>query len=177
LLHEAQLWLCHHRGDARGAWRACLGHDARFRASFASRSIFFACYVQFLRGCAAANLAAQTPDAGERKMLLQEAEREPLPLRRSSHWKRLLLLPRAAAACARGDRDRAIQLLREFDAGPRPAAFGPVYAHAVRRRMGVLIGGADGDKLVAEADAFFQAGGAGDPARIVAMLVPGCEVR
>jgi hypothetical protein len=177
LLHEAQLWMHHYRGDARAAWAACLAHDGRFRASFAGRSIFFACYVQFLRGCAAANLAAQTTDAAERRTLLREAEREPLLLRRGSHWRQLLLLPRAAAACACGDRDRAVRLLREFDAAPRPAAFGPIYAHTVRRRMGVLLGGDEGAALVAVADAFLRAGGATDPERLVAMLVPGCEIR
>jgi hypothetical protein len=70
-----------------------------------------------------------------------------------------------------------VRLLREFDAGPRPAAFGPIYAHAVRRRLGVLLGGDEGAGLVADADAFLRAGGAVNPQLVVAILIPGCEVR
>jgi hypothetical protein len=55
--------------------------------------------------------------------------------------------------------------------------FGPTYVHAARRRLGILLGGDEGKALVAEADAFFRAGGAIDPERLVAVLLPGCEIR
>jgi hypothetical protein len=42
-----------------------------------------------------------------------------------------------------------------------------------RRIRGLLLGGDEGKALVAEADGFLRAGGATDPARLVAVLVPG----
>jgi hypothetical protein len=176
-LHSAQLLLCHDRGDARTAWAHCLAHDGRFAASFLSRSSLFSVSVRVGRGLAAATLAAETTDHAERESLLQEADRAASVTRGIRSRQRWLLLVRAAAACARRDRERAVHLLRELDAGPRPPAFGPVNTHAVRRRLGVLLGGDEGKMLVTEADAFFRAGGTVDPERLVAAILPGCEIR
>jgi hypothetical protein len=176
-LHRAQLLLCHDRGDARAAWGHCLAHDERFAAAFLSRSSLFAAAARLERGLAAATLAAETTDDAERKALLREADRMSSTTRGIRPRQRWLLLVRAAAACTRRDRENAVHLLRQLDAGPRPPGFGPIYAHAVRRRLGVLLGGDEGKALVSASDAFFRAGGTVDPERLVAMLLPGCEIR
>jgi hypothetical protein len=59
----------------------------------------------------------------------------------------------------------------------RQETHGPVKTHAVRRRLGVLLGGDEGKRLVTEADAFLRAGGAIKPERLVAAILPGCEIR
>jgi eukaryotic-like serine/threonine-protein kinase len=176
LLHLARVVLCHHDGDVRGAWMCSSAHEARFRGSFASKSSLIAGLEYFLRGAAAAALAGKTPDASERETLLREAERTPLLLRGNSLVRPWLLLPRAAAACVRRDRDRAIRLLQEIDVGRRPANFGPLHAYAVRRRLGALMGGDSGRELVAAADVFFHARGAVDPEHLVSTLIPGCAI-
>jgi hypothetical protein len=175
MLYWGELSLLHDRRDSRAAWELCLAHDERFRASFAKRSTLYAGGTQFLRGMTAAALAATTPSASERTALLLEAERPPV-LPTSPHWRRWLLLPRAAAACARGDRERAVRLLREVDSGPRPPGLGPAHTHALRQRLGSLLGGEEGATLVAQADAFFERG-TGDVDSLVATLLPGCELR
>ena len=48
-----------------------------------------------------------------------------------------------------------------------------LYAHAVRDRLGALVGGSEGEAQRATAAAFFAAEGIAAPARMVAMLVPG----
>ena len=52
-----------------------------------------------------------------------------------------------------------------------------LYLGFARRRLGELLGGDEGASLIAEADAFLRAGGALDPARLVATLMPGIEQR
>jgi hypothetical protein len=175
-LHAGRCYLLHYRGDHRAAWATCVEHDRRFVGSFARRSINLAATAQRLRGLAAAALAAETTSASERSGLLREAEHVPHALHAGSLWRNWLTLPLAAASCVRGDRERAIHLLRQVDAGPRPPWLGPIFVHAARRRLGVLVGGDDGRTLVANADNFFRAGGAVDPERLVATLLPACEI-
>jgi hypothetical protein len=175
-LHAGQVSLCHDRGDARAAWTLCLANDQRFAASFVSRSTSYSTFERLYRGTAAATLAAKTTDQAERDSLLREADRASRFLRLSRPMQRWLLLPRATAACARGDHERAVHLLREFDSGPRPPYFGPIYTYATRRRLGVLLGGDEGRALVTEADGFFRKGGAIDPEHFVATLLPGLEI-
>ena len=67
---------------------------------------------------------------------------------------------RAALACVRGQVDVAIRELRAY---LKPATVPPLFASAARRHLGVLLGGAEGQALVAQADAFFEAGGVQDP--------------
>ncbi|MFI5308715.1 MAG: ATP-binding protein, partial [Polyangiales bacterium] len=176
-LHSARLLLCYDRGDARAAWAHCLAHDERFAASFLSRSSHQTVEVRRHRGLAAATLAAETTDQAEHKWLLREADRASSITRDIRPRQRWLLLVRAAAACARRDHERAVRLLRELDAGPRPPGFDPLRTYAVRRRLGVLLGGDEGKALVTEADTFFRAGGTVDPERLVAALLPGCEIK
>lgn len=49
----------------------------------------------------------------------------------------------------------------------------PLYAHPARRRLGRLLGGAEGAALVAESDAWMAAQGVRNPERLTAMVLPG----
>ncbi len=177
MLHWGQIWLLQHRRDFRAAWLATLAHDERFRTSPASRFALFATFAQVVRGMTAAALAAQGAHASERAALVHQAEHVLPAWRVGSAWRRWLLLPKAAAACALRDRGRAVRLLRELDSGPRPAQFAPFHVHATRRHLGVLVGGDEGKALVTEADAFFRNGGVIDPEHFVGTLLPGFEIR
>jgi hypothetical protein len=174
MLHFASNGLHHYRGEARAAWEQCLEHDERFATSFLARSRVYRMLARVERGVSAAALAANTKGSREREALLAEADRVTAPAGIARHLRSWLLIPRAAAACARGQPDRASDLLRELSQGPRPPWFAPIHAHAARRCLGALIGGDEGRGLIAEADAFFRAGGASDPERFVRMVMPGC---
>jgi hypothetical protein len=84
---------------------------------------------------------------------------------------------RAVIACASRDRDEAVRLLLAARSESPSNSSGPLIGHSVRRRLGVLMGGDQGKALVAEADAFFRAGGAVDPERLVVTISPGLEIR
>ena len=84
----------------------------------------------------------------------------------------LVSLLRAATAHAEGDRARASAALREA-IECATAADMSLHAWCARRQLGCLIGGEEGDRLVAEADAAMQAEGVRAPARMATMLVPG----
>jgi hypothetical protein len=75
-----------------------------------------------------------------------------------------------AMACLAGRYDIAAQQLRTLIEAPHQS---PVFAVAARRRLGALIGGAKGAKLVAEADAFLRAHDVVDPARFTTAVLPG----
>jgi hypothetical protein len=78
----------------------------------------------------------------------------------------------AGVAMGRGDRDRARALLAEAEAGF--LALGMMLdAAASRRRRGQLLGGNEGQALVASADAVMSAQGIRNPARMTAMFLPG----
>ncbi|HUQ01798.1 MAG TPA: protein kinase [Kofleriaceae bacterium] len=47
-----------------------------------------------------------------------------------------------------------------------------LYAHAARRRLGILLGGTEGDALVAAADAAMRAQGVVDPAHLIEVVAP-----
>ena len=84
----------------------------------------------------------------------------------------LASLVRAAIANAEGDAAGARAALREA-IERATAADMSLHAWCARRQLGCLIGGEEGDRLVAEADAAMQAEGVRAPARMATMFVPG----
>ena len=84
-------------------------------------------------------------------------------------------LGRAALACQRGDRTRAIQLLTDSRERLVQGGFKGFLA-AAERHLGALVGGTEGATLVQRADAYFTEEGVKRPDRFAAMLLPGFQV-
>ncbi len=125
---------------------------------------------------ARAALAAAARQPSDRGALLSEARRHVRRLsRQGAPWARALALPLAAAvALQREDRSRAVELLRtgvEALEGQRMRLF----AAAACWRLGMLVGGDEGAAHRAEADRFLLEQQVSEPARMVAMLMPGLE--
>jgi hypothetical protein len=126
----------------------------------------------FLRGrCAIASLEAEPALRSER---LTEARRLARRLHREGMaWTApFAAILRAAVASAEGDRSAAIAELRAAVDFARTAdMFG--YARCASYQLGLLLGGNEGQKLVAEAERAMIAEGIRVPARFAATLVPG----
>jgi hypothetical protein len=71
----------------------------------------------------------------------------------------------------RGDRARALSLVTEAEATLERGDLG-LNLLMIRRAYGRFLGGAEGDALVARADAVLEAEGLQVPARIVRMFAP-----
>ncbi len=85
-------------------------------------------------------------------------------------------LLRAASAARSGDRTRALELLRQSEAGYASASMSLHVAYA-RRRRGELLGGDEGDALVWTADRVLEAAGILDPTRWLELHAPGFATR
>jgi tetratricopeptide (TPR) repeat protein len=81
-------------------------------------------------------------------------------------------LMRAALLARSGNRSRALELLEQAEASYASASMSLHIAYA-RRRRGELVGGAEGDALVWEADRSLESAGIRDPARWVEVQAPG----
>ena len=106
--------------------------------------------------------------------LLDEAARlaERMSRERSAWSEPFAPLIRAAIAVRRGDTAAAVTLLRGA-AVAFEAADMRLYGAATRRRIGELVGGEEGSRLVADADEFMTGQRIVRPERIVAVLAPG----
>ena len=80
-------------------------------------------------------------------------------------------LVNAGAAAIASDADAAARL-EAAETALRAQELGPLAA-AARRRRGKLLGGAAGQSLIADADAWLRTKGAREPGRIASMLLPG----
>lgn len=81
-------------------------------------------------------------------------------------------LHRASLVSLQGRPEEAARLLREA-AEVSDRAGGALYASSARRRLGELLGGPEGEALVAAADAHFASEGVRRPDRMIHMLAPG----
>jgi hypothetical protein len=90
-------------------------------------------------------------------------------------WAQALAqLIRAGLAAAKGDAQGAAALLR--DAIERcDATAMRLYSACARRLLGTLLGGEDGQRLIAQADAWMAGQKVLNPARMTAFLVPGFD--
>jgi eukaryotic-like serine/threonine-protein kinase len=84
----------------------------------------------------------------------------------------LALLVRAGVAATRGDRNLALRLLVDSEAGLRGAEMA-LHAAAARHRRGLLVGGDEGRALRADAEAWMAAQSIRNPERMAVMLAPG----
>jgi len=82
------------------------------------------------------------------------------------------LLLHAGAAAVRSDRAAAESRLRQVIAVADPQSLA-LCAAVARRSLGALVGGAEGDELIAAAAAYFRVEGVRRPDRLVAMYAPG----
>lgn len=81
-------------------------------------------------------------------------------------------LIRASVAALRGETQAAIAAIASAETGFETTDSG-LYAAAARARRGELIGGTEGEKLVAEVDAWMTAQRVAEPARMRMLVVPG----
>jgi eukaryotic-like serine/threonine-protein kinase len=126
----------------------------------------------FLRGrCAVASLDAEP--ASRRQRLRETRRLARLLDKEGMAWTApFAAILRAAAANASGDRPGAIAGLRDAVDLARGAHMHG-YARAASHQLGLLLGGDEGQRLVAQAEQEMAAQGVRMPARFAATLVPG----
>lgn len=163
-----------YRGDAAGAAAEVEGQWPALRRSLLLHVLMVRAEMVHLRARIELSLAA-SPGAGTgAKRARQAARRHAAQLRRTRiplarAWA---ILVEAGAAHAEGDDGRAADLLREAVSALDELET-RLYAYAARQRLGALLGGDEGARLCAEASTYFSAQGVVNPARMVALLVPG----
>ncbi len=122
------------------------------------------------RGCAPRTV---WPFGGRQRLLWRAEGRSRQIERGKAAWSNpLAFLLRAGVANLRGRSEEAVRQLATAEGGLEAADM-RMYAAAARRQRGRLLGGAEGEKLVQQADALMKAEGVREPARIAAVLVPG----
>jgi hypothetical protein len=121
------------------------------------------------RAVASSGAATRRAHLDVSRRLARRLARERLPMARplATLLEAGVLELEGRADKARTRLGQAMQLLDDGGLG--------LYATAARRRLGQLIGGAEGQGLRAEADAWFAARGVREPARMTAMLAPAME--
>ena len=157
-------------GDAEVAWRHIEGQWPDLESSMLLRFQVLRIEATHLRARTALASAA-VQGAPERlhlaSKLARKIEKEDMP------WARPFIgLVRGAIAHQRSQPDAAAALLAEAIKGFEIAEM-RLFAAAARRRLGETRGGAKGDALVAEADAWMANQGILKPELITRMLVPG----
>jgi tetratricopeptide (TPR) repeat protein len=170
LVDEVQIDLYQGRGPT--AWGRVTGHWPLIARSHLLQVQQVRILLGHLRARAALAAALDAPP--ERAAFLRAARREARALwREGAPWGRALAqLLRAGAAAVEGSPDRAAELLR--DAARRCEATDMrLYAATARRRLGEVLGGAEGGALVEEADAWMAGQRVVNPARMTALLAPG----
>ena len=131
---------------------------------------------QQLRGRLALACAARQPEgSAERRAqcelvrkMAKRIEGEGVP------WGLALAkLLRAGAANLSGQRDDAQRYLRDAIDAFSAAHMG-LYMNVARRCLGSLVGGEDGQAMIADVDAWMAAEGIGAPAAVCRLFAPGC---
>ena len=167
-------WAALHAGDGEEAVRLLEALWPRLLASGIFRMHVFQARLLQLRGAASLMAAAQAAaGSARRRALLGRARRDGLDLVKIGLPLSAALGAMLQAGAAAIDADpAAAALLEAAEASLRAQDLTP-FAAATRRRRGQLLGGAAGQTLIADADAWLRTKGARTPARIAAMLLPG----
>jgi hypothetical protein len=159
-------------GRNADAWERLRGGWRTFAASHlgANQAIFIE--ARHLRARAALAMAAsvERPPAA----LLRRVARDVRAIERENRpWGfALAALDRGALDVLRNRRAEAVALVARAEAGFKALEMGQ-YAAVARRRRGELLGGDEGRRLIAEADAWMLEQDVRSPARMAAMLAPG----
>jgi serine/threonine protein kinase len=167
----AQTQLDLYRGEAKSAYERAVRIWPLLRRSLLLRvrSIRISGFGLHAR----ATLAATAAGVAAKERLLAEAERDARAMERTGQTWGVAeaTVVRAGIARLRGDAagakaayERAIALYDEAGMA--------LYAAGARRRLGTLVGGADGDRLLRIADARLHAEGVKDPVRFTNVLAP-----
>ncbi|HEX8794775.1 MAG TPA: protein kinase [Polyangiaceae bacterium] len=127
-----------------------------------------------MHGRCALAVADRHPE--ERRTLLAAVARDARAIEREeASWAmptaRML---RAGVANLRGDREQAAMLLREAIYGCENGDLG-LHATAARRRLGRLVGGEEGRKLLEQTDAWMRDQGVADADAMTATMAPGYD--
>jgi hypothetical protein len=164
LFDEVQIGL--YQGAGGAAWEQITAHWPALAHSHLLRVQQVRIFLLHLRARAA--LAAESAS------LLHAAERDARRLRRERiAWAEALAqLVRAGVAMRRRDAGGARQLLADA-AGRLEAAGLCLHAAAARRRLGELVSGSEGRRLVEQADAWMKGQNIRRPDRMAALLAPG----
>jgi hypothetical protein len=162
-------------GNGTAAWELVSAHWPAFAGSFLKRVQLFRNQVRQLQAYSALAAAAA---ARQPRPLLRTAEALARRLgREKTPWSgATALYVRGAAAAVRRGQAGARALLSEAVARFQAAGM-QLHVAAVRRRLGELLGGAEGRALVAEADAWMAGQHVQDPARMVTVFAPGFPAR
>jgi hypothetical protein len=161
-----------YEGKARDAYERLSAGWPLLRRAYLTRVQLVRLFARNMRARAAVATAAAEPAA--RGELLAVAERETRQVEREAMpWTfAMSTLIRAAAAHLRGNKGEAVALLeravREADA----QKLGWVGAGA-RHALGTCTGGAEGERLVADALQRLTTQGVKDPVRLIAIVAPG----
>jgi serine/threonine protein kinase len=174
LLTHGQIDL--YEGDGAGAWNRLDRRWRGLRKSMLLKVQSIRIEGGFLRARAAQAAAVAGADAPE--PLWREAERSARAIERERMpWgDALAALTRACLASARGDPAGAVAGFERAIARCE-AAHMQLFAMVARRRLGEHQAGARGRALVAEATDWMTGQNIRNPARMTAMLAPGCRPR
>jgi serine/threonine protein kinase len=169
LFDEVQIDL--YQGEGSAAWQRVTGQWPALARSYLLRVQQVRIFLLHLRARAA---LAATPAAADPGPLLRAAERDARLLRRERvAWAEAQAqLVRAGVAMGRHDAGGARQLLEDA-AGRLDAAGLRLHAAAARRRLGELVAGDQGRRLLEQADAWMKGQNVRRPDRMTALLAPG----
>jgi serine/threonine protein kinase len=168
---QAQVDLALYEDNAVLAWNLAYSQWGRIQQSGLQRVQFVSIMGFHFRGRAAVAAAAGTDDAS---MYLRDARRCARWLERErGEWARMsALVVRAGVASVNGDKPAARDLLERAEADAE-AAHMSHYIAACRYQRGRLVGGSDGQALIARAMVWATAQHVVDPRRIFDLLAPG----
>jgi tetratricopeptide (TPR) repeat protein len=168
LWHVVQPLPALYEGDVRRAWYDAAPQRTRFLRTFTGRFMSPGLIEHMMCGVAAL-AAKRAGEAPERRELERTARA--FARRASGSHAVAMGAPAEALACLDDDYETAIALLRVRIEQPT----NPISKMMLRRRLGELLGGAEGANLIAGADRELAAGGVVDCARFTATFMVGVE--
>jgi hypothetical protein len=160
-----------YEGDVEAAWRRIVSAWPAFQ-----RSLLRRVQLVLVESCAlhARTVLAAVAAGKLSEVDLKLAERDARRIERAGMpWSDpVAQLIRASVAAFRGDSETAIGLLASAESGFETTDAG-LYRAAARCRRGELVGGPEGEKLVAESEASMTGQRVANPLRLRLLLAPG----